>query len=401
MTDTELALRAFSSYITGKVLNVGKPDDVLFGDFLKRCEEHKIMPMAGTALLRADDGSLLTEKQRNALITKIKIHVISQTVRTQNFLAVYRELTAAGAHPLCVKGIVCRSLYPEPDIRPSSDEDIVISPEDFGKCEEILKKLGFSADEQSTRSYEVTYSDPGKRFRTELHKNLFDPNSTVFNSFNGLVGDVFSDFGSIKNSRTVIYTPEKNRHLLYIILHSFKHFLHSGTGIRQLCDTAVFAKSFEPDWKMIHNKCCEVNADVYLNAVLLIGHDYFDLPLESIREQIPDFDETLDYSGLLKDVMSGSVYGADTIERQHSSTITLNSVEASQEGKRSTWLNSVFPSANKLTKQYPYLKEHPTLLPVAWAQRIIRYSHSGNSSSETLTIGAQRVELLKQYKIIK
>ena len=35
--------------------------------------------------------------------------------------------------PLIVKGIVCRDLYPNPDLRTSNDEDLYIPRDQFGR----------------------------------------------------------------------------------------------------------------------------------------------------------------------------------------------------------------------------------------------------------------------------
>lgn len=51
-----------------------------------------------------------------------------QTVATQELLALTQALERAAVPALVVKGAVCRSLYPTPDWRPSSDEDILIRP---------------------------------------------------------------------------------------------------------------------------------------------------------------------------------------------------------------------------------------------------------------------------------
>ncbi len=37
-----------------------------------------------------------------------------------------------------------RSLYPTPDLRPSSDEDILIRPEDLARAEEVFRQRGYS-----------------------------------------------------------------------------------------------------------------------------------------------------------------------------------------------------------------------------------------------------------------
>ena len=48
---------------------------------------------------------------------------------------------------ICREGIVCRSLYPIPCLRPSVDEDIFVPAEDTEKYHEFLLSEGLFADE--------------------------------------------------------------------------------------------------------------------------------------------------------------------------------------------------------------------------------------------------------------
>jgi hypothetical protein len=92
------------------------------------------------------------------------------------------------------------------------------------------------------------------------------------------------------------------------------------------------------------------------------------------------------------------------MSRKHSSNITLEAMTAPKNGGRSNSLRaSLFPPAEKLEGRYPYLREKPWLLPVAWFSRMGSYlkeSPTGNSASEALKIGQERVKLLKYYNIL-
>lgn len=69
-------------------------------------------------------------------------------------------------------------------------------------------------------------------------------------------------------------------------------------------------------------------------------------------------------------------------------------------------LRTVFPPARQLAGRYPYLKEKPYLLPLAWVNRILKYgketagSPTDNNAAQSIKIGNGRVALLKEYGII-
>ena len=99
------------------------------------------------------------------------------------------------------------------------------------------------------------------------------------------------------------------------------------------------------------------------------------------------------------------MYGSNDYTRLHSSTVTLNAVKTSRTGEKSAVLRTVFPKREYLERRYPYLKKHPYLLPVAWAQRLAHYasekkSGAGNSASGSIKLAKERIELMKQYGVM-
>ena len=57
--------------------------------------------------------------------------IFQQVSRTALFLSDEKELAHLGVQPLVMKGIVCRSLYPKPDLRTSGNEDLLITEKDI------------------------------------------------------------------------------------------------------------------------------------------------------------------------------------------------------------------------------------------------------------------------------
>jgi len=174
--------------------------------------------------------------------------------------------------------------------------------------------------------------------------------------------------------------------------------------------------------------------------------------------------DEIDIETLLEDILASGVHGNSSLERLHSSNITLkaiaqdkqlNAVRSSSSNKStsfiSTAFHSVFLPLKSMSGRYPYLKKAPFLLPFAWTQRVCRYlkeritaakrvSSSSNSvlsisgiassgsdrsssisgrspsasdrqlknsetkkksaTAESLRLGRSRVELLKKYGII-
>ena len=92
-----------------------------------------------------EEYASLKAKWRRSAITDIML----QVQKEEGFLKVYQKMLSAGAKPLVVKGMICRYLYGKPDLRISSDEDILLERGDFALCDEILLSEGFVRDELS------------------------------------------------------------------------------------------------------------------------------------------------------------------------------------------------------------------------------------------------------------
>lgn len=128
---------------------------------------------------------------------------------------------------------------------------------------------------------------------------------------------------------------------------------------------------------------------------------YKELGFSMEKTNLPkNFDEnTYDYQDLLADILDAGVFGKSSMERLHSSTITLHALES---GKSSV-LKSLFPSLKSMKGKYSYLNSYPFLLPIAWGNRIFHYvfSKDQGSGKKTIELGNQRIELLRKYDVIE
>lgn len=344
---------------------------------------------------------------------QIRQQVLMQTQKTCAFLELTRQLHAAGIRPLVVKGIICRTLYPHPDHRVSGDEDLLIPEELTLSCHRALTDWGMvtaEAPERLCQVYEIPYRTENSPLYIELHRHLFPPESEAYGDLNSFFAGVFDRAVTQQIQGVSIATMGHTDHLFYLICHAFKHFLHSGFGIRQVCDIVMYANAYgsQIDWPQVLRNCGAIRADRFAAAIFQIGkkHLVFD-PEKACYPQAWQA-LTVDEAPMLADLLSGGVYGDADLSRKHSSSITLDAVSARKQGKKqgNALLLSLFPSAKALKGRYPYLKARPYLLPAAWLHRLCKYGKEtgrtrNNNAVESLRIGNQRIELLKEYGIIE
>ena len=374
--------------------------NVNWPDIFVLAKEQKLLPILFEAVRKTPAA-----EENAALFAAIKQQVIgqvlNQTVRSAEFSELYRKLRAAGLHPIVVKGQLCSRLYPLKDYRLSGDDDLYITEDEFFNCHETLLANGLITDtlvEDLQMADEVSYTKNSSSLYIELHRHLFDSSEDAHDELNHF----FAEIHSTEIDGYLAMPP--HQHLLYLILHAYKHFVRSGVGLRQFCDIGLWAREYHDqiDWSLLYDQCSSVHAMTFAAAAFAVAHRYLGI----IFELPAPWDTDIDVEPMLHDTLCGGVYGSNDYTRLHSSTVTLNAVKSSREGKKSSVLSSVFPNRNYMAHQYAYVKKCPLLLPVAWAQRLARYAfekHSGshNSATGSVRLARERIELMKLYEIIK
>ena len=397
------------------MISFGNKQEML--DLTKISIDHNVLPLLmdgmdllnkhrgdGTGGLPADLMKTLRSLQRN--------EIIMQSQKTAEFLLFYDYLASKGLHPIVLKGIVCRSLYPQPEHRASADEDMLIEPAQFQRYHQAILDYGLKLvkpEEDIQKATEVAYENKESHLYVETHKALFDRESKAYTYLN----DCFDEARARSTTQTIYGTEfhvlNPTDHLLYLILHALKHFLYSGFGIRQVCDIIMFSEKYrdEIDWSLLSETLEKNNAWDFARALLKIGKIYL-LKENHMHAYLTGWNlNQIDEEPLLSDIMDGGLYGVSSMERLRASNMTILAFESEKPGR--SVFKSVFLPFDKMRSRYPYLKKAPVLLPAAWVHRVMRYLKYTRKSSEgnaitkgvkSIRLGKDRIKLLEQYHII-
>lgn len=385
-------------------------------------ESHKLLPLildeaCGLPSCRA---ALASDKQKNDQFTQEqkspRTHrpwkelaleqFCRQALQENEFLNLMLALRERGLEPVVMKGAVCRALYPKPLLRSSLDDDLMIPEDQVQAYHAALLELGLTADEPDfdpASAWELPYHKQGSPLFVELHKKLFDPTSPVFGGFNLPFEGALDRSVPITVQDVTLRTLAPTDHLLFLILHAFKHFLLSGFGMRIVADVCLYSRqnAGQIDFQRLLSLCEAQSCQLFASAVYRIGEKYLGLPMPE-----PFAALQVDENELLLDVLDSGLHGEE-VDRLHSANITLGAAAAGKTGKPRTGSlrKTLFPSAGKLKNSYPFLAKRPWLLPYAWACRIGAYwknnkRYGKQSPTATLRIGRERVKLLKIYGVI-
>ncbi len=371
---------------------------------------HRVLPMVFEAVHALPE--LQSYPPMPAIRRNVFHQVMIQTQKRADFLSLNRALTEVGIKPLVVKGIVCRELYPMPDHRISSDEDLLIKPAQTAVCHDIFSRFGLTTDLDETlwkTAYEIPYRKAGGALYIELHRHLFPPDSSAYGDLNRFFRKAADRAICHNIGGTDVYSLGYTDHLFYLICHAFKHFLHSGFGIRQVCDIVLYASAYGShiQWDQLAKNCRQIRALHFASAIFTIGQKYLEFDPGKAAMSPSWLEITVDEEPMMEDLLQSGIYGNSSLTRKRSSNITLEAVAAQKQGRstHSGLAASLFPKAKSLKGRYPYLNDRPWLLPVAWASRMGTYCKDTLTSRhsdavQSLEVGKQRLELLEQYHIL-
>ena len=396
----------------------GSPSGDMAGleNVFRLAERHHVLPMVVNAAYRAYGNtipweSLTVYKKRAQRMTYL------QALKTGRFLSLYSSLANQGMAPLVMKGLICRELYPDPDSRFSADEDLLIRPDEAAAYREALIKAGLEPDlseEKIVSEPETTYTSDDKVLLLEVHRYAIPPDSGAYGDYSALFDIVFDRAVTATVSGVGVRTMAPTDHLLYLICHALKHFMHGGFGIRQVCDIGLYAKAYagQIDWAELTERIDTIRARDFTAALFAIAEEFLGITMGGVPDELRQ--SRNDPEALLEDILDSGVYGSSTMSRKHSANLTLRAAEAAgseRAGETGTGKpvrkrsrrRVLFPPAQEMAKRYPYLEKRPWLLPAAWIQRICRYLRSrdaANTLGEALRIGHERVDLMKTYGLL-
>ena len=371
-------------------------------------EIHHVLPMIYSALHNEECFKNAYEEFKRIFKQVALRLVVSQIQRSNRFLELYKILQKENIEIIVFKGIIFRNMYNNPDDRISSDEDILIKKEDYEKVKEFFLSEGF---EFIDKGEECAYFSKSTGLCIEVSTSLFSHESKAYGHLNKLFEDVFEKSIKINIDKIDILTLSHEQHLIYIVFHNMKHFLTGGFGIRQVADFSKYIETYGEyiNWEKFWSDLKDLNYDTFALNLIEISLKYLGFNDDKITypDNITSFDELknsqkyyINSESLINDILDAGVFGASTMDRKHTALMTLDAVE---DKKKSNRLKAVFPNVNYLKDNYTYLQKYPILLPVAWGQRILSYLKKNKTSSyiNTMELGKQRIELLKEYKIIK
>ncbi len=205
---------------------------------LNLAEEHAVLSL----LYDVVEEEELPESVR-VRITTASRRIVQQSYR---LLEITRQITAAlaeeGIDSAILKGVAAAADYPVPELRKSGDVDLLLrDPEDLKRAQQKLSALSYVTKEEQHGAHHLAMIN-SIGIEIEVHTILAEPfEHKISDEFlldtTKLAGAHFQKKTIMGYSLPVL---SDGFHSFELLLHMLQHFLHSGFGLKLLCDWVCF-----------------------------------------------------------------------------------------------------------------------------------------------------------------
>lgn len=335
-----------------------------------------------------------------------------QLLSIQELCRVLQAAQKKGLHPVIFKGIALATLYPEPNMRFSSDSDILISPAECSAMESLLLDMGYSFVKSASKQHVPVYMiNHANRFlKIELHDCLWE-------DYTGLQADLLEQL-QLSAPKTLLHTTACNipittlgyeQHLIYQMFHIAKHFAFEGLALRYLVDLTLYINAYHNEIDPSHfwDVMKKLKYDVFCDAIFKICIHYLGMDASLLSAEYKQYDLN---EALLMDILTaGKKVGTAAEAWSSTDTLALYLMRNTQATSThfSQKIHMLFPSPSELKDKFSYAKKYKILLPIAWIHRFISaicYSmyckKQGTSSSDAYNKINYRLGLMKDLQMV-
>lgn len=278
-------------------------------------------------------------------------------------IALMDDMENAEIWHMPLKGSVMKAWYPQCGMREMSDNDILFDGSKREQVRNIFLRHGYSAEHYGKSNHDVYFKPPVYNF--EMHVALFSDSDYE---------DLAEKYAEIRQK----LLPDENRKYrlhfspedfyVFALTHAYKHYSHSGTGIRTLADIHVMNHRIGPslDWRYVEKELAELGIREYEKSSRTLAEKVFS------EKPVSDIALTTQEQEMLLYYMQASTYG--NIENGVNNQ--LHTIQADAEPitgftKLKYCLTRLFPGRKWCKDKYPFVYRHSYLLPVFWVWRWI------------------------------
>lgn len=235
-----------------------------------------------------------------------KLGVIRQAQAARN-AAIMAELGSAlaacasvGVQPIALKGAHLAALvYAAPELRPMNDIDLLFTPGEMPRVEQLLVELGYSGRHKSAEigpgvtKHTSTYKRPESEsadatpnpYLSAANARMIEPHISLEESWFGLKVDITP--GVRERARPVLLAGQPCRILatedllLHLCVHFCFHLIQGAPALVQFSDLLAVTQAGNLDWRVFCARAAEQRAAPFALAGLRLAQQWLGAPIST------------------------------------------------------------------------------------------------------------------------
>lgn len=366
MNQTQKQLvKMLSAAVRKKQVKFSLGERINWPALVEEAKAHKVSGLVYSAVKNEIDDlgiemTLLKEWKREIILSGV-----NQSNHVKQVSKILQLFNDNDIPVIILKGMVLRSLFPNPDFRTMSDVDILVHQEDLERIKTLLLDINYNKVEAPQEKHDVYYKLGGPKI--EVHWALTD--HTMFK------GGSLEEEGIWEHAREVevlgvnTLTLGYNDFIFHLIVHMASHVAYHGFGIRYLVDLVVMIEQQGKliDWHEVIKLIDKYQIRKFSAVIFACCEDLFGLKLPDEVAQLAVVDS--DYLTLFEDeVMNSGVHGYRENSEVLSRQISYNNQK--QLSPLQKMMNLFFPPIDEMNDKYDYAKKNKVLAPIAWIHHL-------------------------------
>lgn len=344
-------------------------------------EEQMAAALLGCALKCAPEIAC-PEDIRRRMIQCMRHTAAVNIARQPQIVKLLERMGQAGIPAVLLKGFDAAACYHVPECRGSGDTDILIAPSDEKKACAFLRREGFQVEPRWAHGHHAVAVHPQLGI-VEVHIRLYD--EIIEDMWFGRRGEA----AFVQEERRLVRTADGTYAalgvtdtLIFLALHTVKHFVECGMSIRMMLDVALWIERYRDvlDMERFWTLMEEMRYAALVRSILHALIRYGGFPADAFPG-LGAADEG-QIGMILTDLEQGGWMGMlDKRDRDagwhaYNRAQMLRCMKPWQYRCRMLkWqadmlMGQLFPARTQLQAKYPALAEHPWLLPAVWMHRL-------------------------------
>lgn len=362
-------------YLAACALHETRPDPVRICemDFVDLYKKSSFHSMTAIVCMGLELGEALTEEYMPGDMVKKWQEAKHKAIRKNMMLDAERQklfqfMDQKGIWYMPLKGSILKELYPRIGMRQMADQDILFDPAAQRELKQYMDGQGYTVKSVGKGNHDVYEKPPIYNF--ELHTALFgEMHHPVWKKYyenvkEWLIKDEGNQFG---------YHFSDEDFYVYLMLHAFKHFQGSGTGLRSLMDCYVYVwkKGDTLDWEYIEREEEKLQIIDFEKESRILAQKLFNDPEGQGGQTAQEL--RLKEQELLHYIYGSGTYG--TVQNRVSKKLQEQQGDGKPVRRITVWKyywKRLFPDREWFLKFCPFCYHHRWAVPFFCIYRIIR-----------------------------